>query len=252
METYHKIQTLFKRDMDGSLTGKKGKMIRGSWSTPELEYLADKQWEFTEKVDGTNIRIGLNRLADNLNVEYAGRSDNAVIPEPLLERLEEVFPTYPAWRRDLDRPGYGHRHRELLHWMQDNRLEKVVLFGEGYGPKIQNGGNYRSTQDFVLFDVKIGDFWLDRANVDDIASKLGIDSVPVIGYGTLYDAIAIVENGFSCKANIKNVNRHGEHDRLISTWGNFEAEGIVARPMVPLFNRKGERIITKIKGVDFK
>lgn len=234
METYHKIQTLFKRDMDGSLTGKKGKMIRGSWSTPELEYLANKQWEFTEKVDGTNIRIGFSRLADNLSVEYAGRTDNAVIPEPLLERLEEVFPTYPAWRRELNRPGYGHRHRELLHWMQDNRLEKVILFGEGYGPKIQNGGNYRSDQDFVLFDVKIGDFWLDRANVDDIASKLGIDSVPVIGYGTLYDAIAIVEKG------------------MTSTWGDFEAEGLVCRPRVSLFDRKGQRIICKVKSVDFK
>jgi hypothetical protein len=123
---------------------------------------------------------------------------------------------------------------DLVHWMNDNGLEKVVLFGEGYGPKIQNGGNYRSDTSFVLFDVKIGDFWLDRANVDDVASKLSIDSVPVIGQGSLHDAI-------------RNVKSY-----LGSTWGDFEAEGIVARPKVPLFNRKGERIITKIKGVDFK
>lgn len=36
-----------------------------------------------------------------------------------------------------------------------------------------------------------------------------------------------------------------------STWGDFQAEGIVARPSVELKNRAGERIITKIKCKDF-
>jgi hypothetical protein len=237
MEPYHKIQTLFKRDMDGSITGHKGKMMEGQWTTPELAYLADLDWEWTEKVDGTNIRVQLRLSTENSQcmwADYAGRSDNAVIPKPLLLHLEETFPTFPMHRRDINAPSYTARYMDLVHWMNDNGLEKVVLFGEGYGPKIQNGGNYRSDTSFVLFDVKIGDFWLDRANVDDVASKLSIDSVPVIGQGSLHDAI-------------RNVKSY-----LGSTWGDFEAEGIVARPKVPLFNRKGERIITKIKGVDFR
>ena len=33
----------------------------------------------------------------------------------------------------------------------------AVLYGEGYGAKIQKGGgNYRADQDFVLFDVRVG------------------------------------------------------------------------------------------------
>lgn len=36
-----------------------------------------------------------------------------------------------------------------------------------------------------------------------------------------------------------------------STWGDFIAEGIVARPEVELFDRMGQRIITKIKYNDF-
>lgn len=227
METYHKIQTLFKRHLDGP---KKGKMIRGEWTTPELEYLADNEWEFTEKVDGTNIRIGYNSFGSN--VLFAGRTDNAVLPKPLLERLTEHFT------------------RERFASVFDNDGTNITLFGEGYGPKIQNGGNYGSKQDFVLFDVKIGDFWLTRPNVDDIAKKLGIDSVPTIGYGTLHDAIDIVSSGitFTETGSIKRWGSGG----LKSQWGNFEAEGIVARPSVPLFNRKGERIITKIKAVDFR
>lgn len=227
METYHKIQTLFKRHLDGP---KKGKMIRGDWTTPELEYLSKNQWEFTEKVDGTNIRIGYNLNPDNLDrVEFAGRSDNASIPDPLMRYLEDTFT--PGLFKDAD-------------------LRDVILFGEGYGPKIQGGGKYRDDHSFVLFDVKIGPWWLARKDVDDIAAKLGIDSVPTIGHGTLDDAIDIVSSGITFN-EAGGVVRWG-NGTLQSQWGNFDAEGIVARPVVPMFDRKGQRIITKIKAVDFR
>jgi len=228
METYHKIQTLFKRHTEGK---KKGKMIRGEWTTPELEYLAGNQWEFTEKVDGTNIRIGYNLNPDNLDrVEFAGRSDNAVIPKFLMEYLEDTFT--PGLFKDAD-------------------LRDVILFGEGYGPKIQKVGSlYRDDHSFVLFDVKIGEWWLSRKDVDDVAAKLGIESVPTIGQGTLHDAIDIVSSGITFNKG-GGVERWGS-GTLQSRWGNFAAEGIVARPVVPMFDRKGQRIITKIKAVDFK
>lgn len=107
-------------------------------------------------------------------------------------------------------------------------------YGEGYGAKIQKGGgNYRQDQDFVLFDVKIGDWWLERSSVEEIASALKLDIVPIIGTGTLYDMVKITRNGFN------------------SIWGNFKAEGIVARPEVELKSRNGNRIITKVKHKDF-
>ena len=37
-----------------------------------------------------------------------------------------------------------------------------------------------------------------------------------------------------------------------SQWGDFKAEGIVARPNTELVGRDGKRIITKIKQKDFK
>lgn len=229
METYHKIQTLFKRHLDGP---KKGKMIKGAWTTPALEYLAKNKWEFTEKVDGTNIRIGYTPEKFG-QVEFGGRTDRAELPKPLLIHLENTF------------------HPLLF---QENGFDsEVTLFGEGYGTDIQNGGNYvggSKQQKFVLFDVKIGDFWLERHNVEDIASKLGIDSVPTIGYGTLEDAIDIVSTGISF-TDTGGMKRWGPK-RLNSTWGDFEAEGIVARTATPLFDRTGARMITKIKAVDFR
>jgi hypothetical protein len=192
-----------------------------------LEFLAGNKWEFSEKVDGTNIRVG--STGDGI-VLFKGRSDNAVIPTPLSDYLFSKF------NPDL--------------FEEAGLNDDMTLYGEGYGPKIQGGGKYREDHSFVLFDVKIGDFWLTRDNVDDIASKLGIESVPTIGEGTLYDAIDIVSSGMTF-GPVGNVIRWGSGG-LQSQWGNFEAEGIVARPLVPLFNRKGERIITKIKAVDFR
>lgn len=265
MEEYHKIQTLFKRDMDGSITGKKGKMMEGEWTTPELEYLAGNEWEFTEKVDGTNIRIQLVRVpgdthnsGDIVSAKYVGRTDNAVIPKPLLEHLEATFPTLPVWRRDLSQPPHSQRWMQLVNFMRENDLDKIILFGEGYGPKIQGGGKYREDVSFVLFDVKIGNFYLSRDNVNDIASKLGIESVPVIGRGTLYQAINYVKYGAPyLDEEVETILRVSDSDWITkgflkSQWGDHEAEGIVARPVVDLFNRKGERIICKIKAVDFR
>lgn len=231
MQEYHKINALFKRHTEGK---QKGKLILGDWSVPEFGYLSKNQWEFTEKVDGTNIRVlWAPSTSGPGSVHFAGRTDRATIPAPLLAYLEATF-TPELFKA----AGYE---------------ATMVLYGEGYGPKIQSGGKYTGGEDvhsFVLFDVKIGDWWLMRKDVDDIAAKLGIDSVPTIGYGTLQDAIDIVSSGITFNET-GAVQRWGS-GTLYSRWGNFAAEGIVARPTVPLFNRKGERIITKIKAVDFK
>ena len=69
--------------------------------------------------------------------------------------------------------------------------EPITFYGEGYGAKIQKGGgNYNPDGvDFVLFDVRCGDFWLKRENVRDVANKLGIEDVPVVGTGTLEEMV---------------------------------------------------------------
>lgn len=207
MTEYHKIQSLFKRDM----VSKRRTLIEGAWTLPEFEYLAGNVWTFTEKVDGTNIRVEANAGV----VTFGGRTDNAQIPAPLVGRLNERFLPLAA---------------TLAEKFEDG----VVLYGEGYGAKIQKGGgNYRADQDFVLFDVRVGPWWLQRADVEAVAQALGLDVVPVIGEGTLADAVALCKSG------------------LRSTWGDFEAEGIVARPKTELATRSGHRIITKVKCRDF-
>lgn len=221
MRTYCKINTMFKRD-----TSREGRnrIIPGDWSTPELGYLADNGWVFTEKVDGTNIRLAWV----NGSLRYGGRTDSAQIPAVIVNRLDELF-----------RPDEGPSPLSDVF----GNSSTVLLYGEGYGTKVQSGRAYTKNgaheHDFVLFDVEVetgeGWLWLERANVVDIAAKLDIEVVPVIGVGTLHDAARLTSEGFK------------------SNWNpELEAEGIVARPAVELLTRRGERMITKIKTRDYR
>ena len=208
MDKYHKIQTVFKRDP----ATKHKTLLEGDFTYPEFRFLRFNHWVFTEKVDGTNIRIMFDPEARS--VTFGGRGNNSQIPAKLTNALNEMFSARVNLFEDFDAP--------------------MCLYGEGYGAGIQKvGANYSPINRFALFDVKIGDVWLERHNVQDIADRLEIEDVPIIGTGTLDDMVEIARRGFK------------------STWGDFQAEGIVARPLVEMRRRTGERIITKIKCRDF-
>lgn len=231
MREYHKIDSIFKRD-------ERGNFFIGEWSRPEFGYLADNEWVWTEKVDGTNIRIMYHCQAVNAKhyepydgydhwiprLEFGGKTDNAQIPAKLVQYLQDTF--------NLDRISevFGPAG-------QDGKgLDtQVCLYGEGYGAGIQKGGgNYSPQQKFVLFDVRVGNWWLKREDILEIAQKLGLEVVPIVeGVKTIYDAIRYVR------------------DDKVSHWGNFKPEGLVGTPKVPLFTRNGDRVITKVKGKDF-
>ena len=209
MKEYHKIITLFERD---PATNHKT-VVDGKYATPEFEYLKNNIWTCTEKVDGTNIRV----MWDGQKVSFGGKTDAAQLYVPLFERLQSLF--------------YAGLMETLF------QQSPVCLYGEGYGAKIQKGGgNYNSDGvDFVLFDVLVGDTWLERHNVDDIANKCSCKSVPIVYEGDLEDAADIVR-----KKGLK------------SQWGDFAAEGLVMRPKTELKDRMGRRIITKLKLKDYR
>lgn len=203
---YSKINTLWMRD-------EKGKIMEGQYSRPEFQYLWKNDWEFHEKVDGTNIRV----IWDGGKVEFRGKSDEASIPPFLLKRLEERFPL----QKFLDRKHFP-----------------CILFGEGYGQKIQNGGEYLpNDHDFILFDiVGFKDFlYKPSLDVNLICDDLGIVRVPQVFIGPLEKAVEMVRKGFPSLIN----------------GGARMAEGLVGRPMTPLYGHDGERIIVKLKHRDF-
>lgn len=207
LKEYHKIDGLYKRELETK------KLLQGEYRNEAVSYLKDNTWIFTEKIDGTNIRIHW----DGHRVTIAGRTDKSNIPSHLMERLENLF--------------LGEANEQVF---EEHFEEKdVTLYGEGYGPKIQNGGNYRQNVDFILFDVEVNDVFLTRDNVEEVAKYFGIDVVPIVFVGTIPQAEKYVSQ------------------RPSSFFGKAMMEGLVGRPQIELSDRNGKRVIVKIKVSDF-
>ena len=209
MKEYEKIETIFLRNDNTK------KLIDGKFRNETVEYLKDLDWEFTEKIDGINIRV----YWDGHKVQYFGRTDKAQIPSQLLNKLIEHF---------------GGDINEEMFEQKFGSME-VMLIGEGYGAKIQGcGGLYRQDNDFILFDVLINGNYQPRESVKDIANYFNIEVVPTIMIGKLQDGIEYVKSKPKSKI------------------GTADSEGLVARPIYELKDRTGNRIIVKIKVKDFE
>ena len=211
MIPYIKIDTPFERENDGTK-----KLIDGKFRNETVEYLKDNKWLCSEKIDGTNIGV----VWDGHKVSFQGRTERAQIPTQLVNKLNELF---------------GGTINEEMFEQKFGEMN-VILFGEGYGPKIQKGGGlYRDNVSFILFDVYLSDqnLWLKRDAVEDIAKSFGIDVVDIVLTGTLQEAIDFVKT--KPKSHI----------------GTANMEGLVCRPTVELLDRMGRRVITKIKVCDF-
>lgn len=202
---YPKIETPFERD------DKTHKVYPDRLRSPL--YASFKTWDFTEKIDGTNIRLIWSWQDGKFSI--GGRTDNAQIPADLVKYLYELV--------SVDK---------LRVVFPDT---DAVIYGEGYGAGIQKGGLLSPTKKFAAFDVLVGgQWWLDWSNTCDVCTKLGISWVPELGEWTLEDAIEFVRKGFPSLL--------GEHP---------PAEGVVGRTKEPLFDKRGKRVIIKLKTKDF-
>jgi len=211
MKEYTKIETIFERDTNGTK-----KLIEGKFNNETVEYLKNNEWVCTEKIDGTNIGV----IWDGHKVSFQGRTEKAQIPAYLANKLLEMFG--------------GIINEELFE--QKFGDMKVILFGEGYGSKIQKrGSDYREDVSFILFDIYLPeqDLWLKRDSLEDIAQTFGIDIVPVILRGTLQQAVDYVKTKPDSKI------------------GKAKLEGLVCKPAVDVLDRTGKRVIVKIKVCDF-
>jgi hypothetical protein len=213
LNAYTKIETVYKRDIDGTK-----KLIEGDFRSEAVEYLKDNEWIFSEKCDGCNTGI----FWDGHKVAYQGRTERAQIPAHLTNKLISIFGTDEA--EEMFEQTFGEK--------------QVVLFGEGYGAKIQKGGgNYIPDGcDFILFDVYMpdSDTWLKRDGIEDIAKRFGIKAVPIVMTGTIEQAVEFIKT---------------QPRSLINPL--HEMEGVVGKPKVDFYDRSHNRLIVKIKVKDF-
>jgi ATP-dependent RNA circularization protein (DNA/RNA ligase family) len=205
---YPKINSLWKRD---PITKR---LLQGEYSCPEFGNIS--QWRVDEKIDGTNIQIEFLR-SEPSQVQFLGRTKDAMIPPHLLKYLTQTFTA--------------------------DKLEKAFpdavtlrLFGEGYGAKIQAAGpKYREDVGFILFDVWIGGWWIQRNDVHEIAKRLEIPSVPNWGVMDEFEIVELVES--------RTASRCSAVSQVM--------EGVVCRPEPLMLFRDKSPIIWKLKCRDF-
>ena len=218
MKEYHKIETIYERDL------KTKKLLVGKYRNSIVEYLKDSKWIFTEKIDGTNIRI----YYDGHKIHIAGRTDKSIIPEHLLAYLNYLF-----INEDME---------QVFEQLFGEK--EAYIFGEGYGPKIQKDGHkYNNIPSFVVFDIKINEVYLSYDDMITLCKQLNLDYVPVVLFGTIDEAISKVKMHNLSQLAVRNLKR--QEDVAYS-------EGVVGRPLFELKDKMGKRIIVKIKYSDFK
>ena len=234
---YDKINTCFKRELDHNSPLYNCILPQESLTTPELDCLRKENFHFeaTEKVDGECTSIHLIPILGNLGVmdykiEVHGKTDSAqmrVDEVELLQNIGDQEKLVDCFTRITPegKPVYPE--------------SEIIIFGETYGKKMQkNGSRYDANKlKFICFDVKVGDIWLLRKDVEDVCTKLNIDIVPIIGYYTIDEAIDVVSKGLKS---------------TIADDKELDMEGLVLRTPCGLLDRQGKRIITKIKTKDFR
>jgi hypothetical protein len=272
METYTKIDTIYKRYQ---FSGKdcpnqkwlkfRNKIILGAFSNIEAKYLFDCMWEAYSKIDGTNSKIAF--FPSTGEIKIGGKSDNAESIHGQFEMLNKIaseiqpalvrmFPKEtarftPVKSKETNKPKYWNigEFKDENITVEPNMagryecmLEEVpvYIYGEYFGKGIQKvGGRYvNDGNDFLVFDIRQQGWWLPRENRNALCFELGLKSVPYLGYMTLRQIEEMVMNGFTTKYD------NAADPTLIE-------EGIVARPVIPLCDGRGNRIIVKVKYCDY-
>lgn len=215
VEYFPKIDTLFKRDK------KTFNVITDQFTRPE--FAEHTSWLVNEKLDGANISISASKDENgNVTVEWRGRTERAQFDKFSVAHLGKRVDDW---------------HDRLEKILSDNDLGQIEFFGELLGPKVQKGGIYRSEPDTVFYDVRVGGrLWLPWTAVQDYAVHLDYN-VPFYDYGWSIDGIVdFVQNGF---------------DTFEDQGTGGQAEGLICKTNIPLYNNAGKRLVFKLKTIDF-
>ena len=281
LQTFTKINTLYKRyqfkgtDCPNQKWLKfKNKIILGDFSNIEAKYLFDNLWEAYSKIDGTNSKIAF--FPSTGEIKIGGKSDNAesihgqfemlqAIAERIQPQLCHMFPRESArfapvkdGNKTIFYIAEADDNLEVKYWEEENainvlgkkkdpnyssvKMEEVpiYIYGEYFGSGVQKGGGryIQNGNGFAVFDICQQGWWLPKDNRDALCKGLNLETVPYIGVMTLRQIEEMVMNGFTTK-----------FERAADP--TLMEEGIVARPVIPICDGRGNRIIVKVKYCDY-
>lgn len=273
-QTYTKINTLYKRYANINVKELpnpkwatfRNKIILGEYSDDFMRYIKDLQFDCFSKIDGTNSKIVYFPSTGECfpggktdNADIVGTGQKAFLDEIIARikpTLAELFPPESA----KFAPVMNDKNQPIAYRLdEENKLQAtltgtydkvgnfvipveevpVYIYGEFFGKKIQKGGNYdKDNNRFSIFDICQQGWWLPIDMLNTYAEKLGLDVAPYLGQMTIPQAEEMVRKGF--KTRVPNAANP-----------DYLEEGIVARPVVPIKDPRGKRIIVKIKTCDY-
>ena len=225
---FPKINTLWKRDMTRTVK-RKGVILEGFYS--EEAFKTIKFWKVKEKVHGENTRIYIDFIPGNasLPIIWIGSRNDTDKPE-INEELMRYIKTkinIDSLKRAFTKGSFG----------TNDCPRYAMIFGEGYGGDIKHGHSYIDHSEFVVFDIVIDNWWLEYNNVQNIAARLGLKSVPVLdGVLSTEEIIDYVKSEPQSKLSDKP----------------HTIEGVVCDSAPLLMTRNGNPLKFKLKVQDFK
>jgi len=185
------------------------------------------KWILTEKIDGTNIRIILEKPKEN-----GSRCIFIGSRKLILNNKDKGSKQYLDCITDVNL-------NKIKEYFKDIN-STVVIYGEGYGAGVQKGGIYSSKKNFRVFDIRIGNAYQDFNYIEKVCIDNQLNIVPVFGISEFID--------YDCC--IRNLNNFDT--TLIEEGSGGKPEGLVYKFEPVLLNKYGERLIFKVKFKDFK
>lgn len=234
------------------------KIILNKYSDDFMEYIKGLKFDCFSKIDGTNSKIVYLPSTGECfpggktdNADIVGTGQKAMLDEIIIRIkpiLTELFPPESAKfvpvkndKNQIIRTDKGEYFTPTERGFYSVEIEEVpvYIYGEFFGKKIQAGGNYDKDKNrFSIFDICVQGWYVPIDMLNDYAQKLGLDVAPYIGQMTIDEAEQMVMAGF--KTRVPNAANP-----------DYPEEGIVARPVVPIKDPRGNRIIVKIKSCDY-
>ena len=167
--------------------------------------------------------------------------------------LEKIHGTSAHIRWNGEKISYfsgGETHEKFIALFNTPELIRIfkeiignalcIIYGEAHGGKQQGMSHiYGKEIKFVVFDVKIGDLWLDVPKAESVTKQLGLEFVHYAKITTDLQAIDAERDADSIQA-IRNGVGSGKM-----------REGVVLRPLIELRKNNGDRIIAKHKRTEF-
>jgi hypothetical protein len=163
-----------------------------------------------EKIHGTSAHIGWKYETKKINY-FTGENHQVFVglfdEQFLIQKFEEIFPD-----------------------------QNVVIFGEHYAGKCQGMSHtYGKESKFIGFDVKVGDYWLNVPNAEDVCKQFNLEFVDYV----------------KIEVTLENLTAHRDAPSVQAVRNGIiepkKREGIVCRPLVEMRTNNGDRVICKYK-----